>query len=134
MWLGFKKFKNLINPDPDVIYTSLKKHNHVQLGARTNKFVRPSKVMHLGWSGGWLFQTLVLAYIGDAGIVVMKEIWQTVPSYEQCSALNTAITTHLFVFETTRRSLNFPTGLNGGITWASAIQLTYIMWSSAAQK
>lgn len=124
MWVGFKQFKNLINPDPDVIYTSLKKQYHVQLGAHTNKFVRADAY----------FKHCYVAYIGDAGIVVMKEIWQTVPSYEQCSALNTAITTHLFVFETTRRSLNFPTGLNGGITRASAIQLKYIMWSSAAQK
>lgn len=70
------------------------------------------------------FKHWSVAYIGETGI--MKEIWWTVPSYEQCSALNTAITTHLFVFETTRRSLNFPTGLNGGITRASAIQLPYI--------
>lgn len=81
--------------------------------------------MHL-WADGY-FKHWFMAYIGNAGIVVMKEIWQTVPPDEQCLALNTAITTHLFVFETTRRSLNFPTDLNGGITRASAIQLTYIM-------
>lgn len=86
--------------------------------------------MHL-WADGY-FKHWSVAYIGDAGI--MKVLWWTVPSYEQCSALNTAITTHLFVFETTRRSLNFPTGLNGGITEASAIQLTNIIWSRAAQK
>lgn len=86
--------------------------------------------MHL-----WLFQTLVCGlYRGCRDSGNERNIWQTVPSYEQCSALNTAITTHLFVFETTRRSLNFPTGLNGGITEASAIQLTNIIWSRAAQK
>lgn len=83
--------------------------------------------MHLWADGYFKHWFMAYMYIGDAGIVVMKEIWQTVPPYEQCLALNTAITTHLFVFETTRRSLNFPTGLNGGITRASAIQLTYIM-------
>lgn len=78
--------------------------------------------------GRWLFQTLVCGlYRGCRDSGNERNIWQTVPSYEQCSALNTAITTHLFVFEITRRSLNFPTGLNGGITEASAIQLTNII-------